>query len=86
MYRVFGCNGDASNDVILKALLMAYDGGADVINLSLGSTNAWGTTSDAEAEVVNKIVAKGVNVVISAGNSGSQGKLFIFDCAAYYIS
>jgi hypothetical protein len=40
---------------------MAYDAGCDVINLSLGETNAWSVTTDAEAEVVNKIVAKGVS-------------------------
>jgi hypothetical protein len=73
MFRVFGCTGQVTNDVVIKALLMAYDAGADVINLSLGETNAWGATSDSEADIVNKIVSKGVSVVISAGNSGAQG-------------
>ncbi|KAI7890621.1 peptidase S8/S53 domain-containing protein [Mucor mucedo] len=73
MFRVFGCTGQVSNDVVIKALLMAYDAGADVVNLSLGATNAWGTTSDTESDIVNKLVEKGVSVVISAGNSGAQG-------------
>ncbi|KAI9483825.1 MAG: peptidase S8/S53 domain-containing protein [Benjaminiella poitrasii] len=73
MWRVFGCDGSVTNDIVIKGLLMAYDAGCDVINLSLGETNAWSLTTDAEAEVVNKIVAKGVSVVISAGNSGAQG-------------
>ncbi|KAI8073486.1 peptidase S8/S53 domain-containing protein [Gilbertella persicaria] len=73
MWRVFGCNGVVTNDVIIKALLMAYDAGVDVINLSLGETNAWAIGQDAEMEVVNKIVAKGVSVIISAGNSGETG-------------
>ncbi|KAI9277370.1 peptidase S8/S53 domain-containing protein [Sporodiniella umbellata] len=74
MYRVFGCHGATGDDVIVKALLMAYDAGVDVINLSLGSTNAWtDVASDPEVDVVNQIMAKGVHVVISAGNAGSGG-------------
>ncbi|KAG1054313.1 hypothetical protein G6F43_003674 [Rhizopus delemar] len=73
MYRVFGCEGTTGDDVIVNALLMAYDAGADVINLSLGSTNPWSDASDPEIKVVNQIVSKGVHVVISAGNSGEDG-------------
>lgn len=61
MWRVFGCKGSVTNDIVIKALLMAYDAGCDVINLSLGETNAWSATTDAESDVVNKIVKKGVS-------------------------
>ena len=61
MWRVFGCDGQVTNDIVIKALLMAYDAGVDVINMSLGETNSWASTQDAEAEVVNKIAAKGVS-------------------------
>lgn len=61
MWRVFGCTGSVTNDIVIKALLMAYDAGCDVINLSLGETNAWSTTADAEAYVVNRIAEKGVS-------------------------
>jgi hypothetical protein len=40
---------------------MAYDAGCDVINLSLGETNSWSITTDAEADVVNRIAKKGVS-------------------------
>lgn len=50
-----------TNDIVIKALLMAYDAGCDVINLSLGETNSWSVTNDAEADVVNRVVAKGVS-------------------------
>ncbi|KAI9266025.1 peptidase S8/S53 domain-containing protein [Sporodiniella umbellata] len=74
MYRVFGCSGNTGDDIIIKGLLMAYDAGADVINLSLGSTNPWvDSASNSEIAVVNQIVAKGVHVIISAGNAGAQG-------------
>lgn len=36
MYRVFGCKGSTGNDIIIKALLKAYDDGCDIISLSLG--------------------------------------------------
>lgn len=61
MWRVFGCNGQVTNDIVIKALLMAYDAGVDVVNLSLGETNAWGETTDAESLVVNKISDAGVS-------------------------
>lgn len=72
MFRVFGCNGNVGTDVIIKALLMAYDAGADVINLSLGSTSNW-NKGNPENDIVNKIVAAGTSVIISAGNSGEEG-------------
>jgi hypothetical protein len=40
---------------------MAYDAGCNVINLSLGSPNAWSVTRDSQSEVINKIAAKGVS-------------------------
>lgn len=36
VYRVFGCNGAASDDIVLAAMQKAYDEDMDVINLSLG--------------------------------------------------
>ncbi|CEJ03654.1 hypothetical protein RMCBS344292_17633 [Rhizopus microsporus] len=74
MYRVFGCNGVTGDDIIVKGLLMAYDAGVDVINLSLGSTNPWSENTDnPEFKIIKQIVAKGVHVVISAGNDGDNG-------------
>ncbi|KAF9966197.1 hypothetical protein BGZ70_003010, partial [Mortierella alpina] len=35
-YRVYGCEGGASDDVILAAMEMAFNDGMDVINMSLG--------------------------------------------------
>ena len=61
MWRVFGCTGSTTNDVVIQGLLSAYDAGAHVINLSLGETNSWANANDAELSVVDKIVAKGVS-------------------------
>lgn len=37
LYRVFDCNGMSTSDVVVRAVLRAYDRGVDLINLSLGS-------------------------------------------------
>ncbi|KAI7890620.1 peptidase S8/S53 domain-containing protein [Mucor mucedo] len=72
MFRLFGCTGATGTDVIIEGILMAYDSGADVINLSLGEYSSWGD-GDVEEDVINKVVAKGVNMVFSAGNAGDNG-------------
>ena len=72
MYRIFGCVGNSATDVILKGLLMAYDSGADIINLSLGYANAWTENSDVIYPVLQKILARGIHVVAAAGNDGEK--------------
>ena len=40
-YRVFGCNGSTSSDILLAALERAYADGMQVINQSLGAGRQW---------------------------------------------
>src|SRR5262249_21448212 len=40
-YRVFGCQGSTSSDIILAAMEMVLEDGADVLNMSLGSSLSW---------------------------------------------
>ena len=41
-YRVFGCNGATSDDVMLAAMERVYRDGADVLNMSIGEDlNGW---------------------------------------------
>ncbi len=74
-YRVSGCLGVASSDVIVAALQRADADGMDVVNLSLG--NALASWPNDPAYPFNataaKLVAKGVVVVAAVGNSGRQG-------------
>jgi minor extracellular serine protease Vpr len=71
-YRVFGCNGSTSDDVIIAALERAYSDGARVVNMSIG--DAFNTFPDSpDAAVSSLLVEKGVVVVASAGNSGADG-------------
>ncbi|KAL0145647.1 peptidase S8/S53 domain-containing protein [Mucor lusitanicus] len=71
IFRVFGCEGGAGEDTIIKAMEMAYQAGCQVINLSLGIENGW--PEDAMAVVAERLTNQGVVVVGVAGNQGSDG-------------
>jgi hypothetical protein len=74
MYRIFGCQGDTSTDLIVDAMARAFTDGAQVISLSLGGDEGW---SEGESNVVGqRIAARGVFMSVAAGNSGADG---IFD-------
>ena len=68
-FRVFGCSGSASEDVVVEAIDRAVAAGADVINMSLGSP--FGRPNDPDSIASNNAVDAGVVVVASAGNSGT---------------
>ena len=70
-YRVFGCSGSTSTDIIIAALERAFADGVNVINMSLGSDFSW--PQSPEALVSDRLVNKGIVVVASVGNSGGLG-------------
>jgi minor extracellular serine protease Vpr len=71
-YRVFGCNGSTSSDVMVHAMELALDDDADVLNMSIGAAfNNWPEYPTAVA--ADNLVDAGVVVVTSAGNSGANG-------------
>jgi subtilisin family serine protease len=70
-YRVFGCNGSVSNDIITQAIERAYTDGADVINLSLGSNSGW--AEDFYSVALSRVLALGVVPVAAQGNEGETG-------------
>jgi subtilisin family serine protease len=70
-YRVFGCAGSSSADVIIAALERAYADGMDVINQSLGAAFQW--PQYPTGQVGDELVRNGVVVVASAGNNGATG-------------
>lgn len=70
-YRVFGCDGSASTEVIIAGLERAYLEGMDIINLSLGQNQGWKDAPD--AVVASRIADSGVIVVAAQGNEGAQG-------------
>jgi len=70
-YRVFGCAGSTTADIMLLAMEQAQSDGMDVLNMSIGSTYQWPQYPTAKA--ATRLVNKGMVVVASAGNSGATG-------------
>lgn len=70
-YRVFGCAGSTSADIMVAAMERILEDGADVLNMSIGSAFQWPQYPTAAA--ADRLVNKGVVVVASAGNNGGNG-------------
>ncbi|KAG0366756.1 hypothetical protein BGZ54_004918 [Gamsiella multidivaricata] len=70
-YRVFGCNGEVSDDVLLAALKRAYRDGMDVVNLSLGGSSGW--PEEPFAIACSGYITKGLHIAVANGNDGEQG-------------
>jgi subtilisin family serine protease len=70
-YRVFGCQGSTSSDIMVAAMERIYNDGAKVLNMSIGSSFQWPQYPTAQA--ADRLVERGVVVVTSAGNSGGNG-------------
>ena len=70
-YRVFGCEGPTTSDIMLDAMERRVDDGADVVNMSIGAAFQWPQYPTAQA--ANRLVRRGVVVVASTGNEGALG-------------
>ncbi|CAA9322534.1 MAG: hypothetical protein AVDCRST_MAG71-1337 [uncultured Lysobacter sp.] len=70
-YRVFGCEGSTTADIMVAAMERAQADGMHVLNMSIGSTYQWPQYPTAKA--ASRLVNKGMVVVASAGNSGATG-------------
>jgi minor extracellular serine protease Vpr len=70
-YRVFGCAGSTSSDIMVAAMERALADGVDVLNMSIGAAFQWPQYPTAQA--ADRLVNKGVVVVTSAGNDGARG-------------
>ncbi len=70
-YRVFGCAGPTTTDVLLAAMENAFADRADIVNLSVAAAFQWPQYPSAQAAA--RLVRKGVIVVAAAGNDGNLG-------------
>ena len=71
-YRVFGCDGKTSTDIIITAMEQATKDGMDVVNMSLGA--AYMVLPDyPTTKAVKTMVDAGVVVAIAQGNDGADG-------------
>ncbi|WQF76714.1 Putative peptidase S8/S53 domain, PA domain, Fn3-like domain, peptidase S8, subtilisin, His-active [Colletotrichum destructivum] len=79
-YKVFGCDGQVSNDILIAAYNRAYEDGSNIITASIGGPSGW--TDEPWAATVSRIVEAGVPCTVSAGNSGDQGIFFASTAAS----
>jgi subtilisin family serine protease len=71
-YRVFGCGGSTTDDVMLAAMERALADHMDVLNMSIGDAfNNWPQSPTARG--ASALVDAGMVVVASIGNSGADG-------------
>jgi minor extracellular serine protease Vpr len=70
-YRVFGCEGSTTADIMILAMERALSDGMDVLNMSIGSSFQWPQYPTAVA--ASRLVNNGMVVVASIGNSGTSG-------------
>ena len=70
-YRVFGCEGSTTADIMIEAMERALADGMQVLNMSIGSSYQWPQYPTAAA--ADRLVNKGMVVVASIGNSGANG-------------
>jgi minor extracellular serine protease Vpr len=75
-YKVFGCAGGTTADIVLAAMERVLGDGSRVVNLSLGNAFEWPRYPTARA--ADNLVNHGVVVVAAAGNDGDTG-LFSMD-------
>ncbi|KAH6707554.1 peptidase S8/S53 domain-containing protein, partial [Leptodontidium sp. MPI-SDFR-AT-0119] len=72
MYRIFGCEGGADDDIIMKALLKACSDGVDVINMSFGQV--WpDEDTNPYSVIADNLLEEGIAMFAATGNSGSWG-------------
>lgn len=70
-YRVFGCEGSTTADIMMMAMEQALRDKMDILNMSIGSAFTWPEYPTAKA--ADLLVDKGMVVVASIGNSGTSG-------------
>ncbi|KAI9140222.1 peptidase S8/S53 domain-containing protein [Paraphysoderma sedebokerense] len=70
-YRVAGCKAGPLVDNVIEAMEQAAADGMNIINLSVGFPNMWGSRKLAEA--ATNIANKGIIIVGAVGNTGGMG-------------
>lgn len=70
-YKVFGCAGSTTSDIMIAAMEQALADDMDVLNMSIGSSHSWPQYPTAIAS--DNLVDEGMVVVASIGNEGDTG-------------
>ncbi|KAF8125019.1 peptidase S8/S53 domain-containing protein [Mycena galopus ATCC 62051] len=76
-YRIFGCTGYTSDDIITAALIRAYNEEMNILTLSVGGPSGW--TEGTASVVASRIAAQGRVVTVATGNNGEDGAWYTSD-------
>lgn len=71
-YKIFGCGGGTTEDVLMAALQQAYSDGVNIITASVGLGGQGFLTGPANL-MASRMVEDGIFVSIAAGNNGEEG-------------
>lgn len=71
-YKIFGCGGGTTEDVLMSALQLAFEDGVDIITASVG-LGGQGFLMGPANLMASRLVEAGVFVSIAAGNNGEEG-------------
>ncbi|GAA5999830.1 hypothetical protein JCM10207_005930 [Rhodosporidiobolus poonsookiae] len=74
-YRILGCSGTTADDIIVAALLRAYNDGVQVASLSLGSGIGWLDLTPSQV-IIDYLAGQGMHIAVAGGNERSEGLFF----------
>jgi subtilisin family serine protease len=73
-YRVLGCTGDVGEDVLVAALMRAYNDGVQIISMSIAGGVGW--TDLTPSQILSEhLSSQGVHIVAAGGNEQTEGAL-----------
>ena len=71
IWRVFGCEGSTTEEILIDAMVQAHAAGVDIISMSIGNPGGW--PESPVADVASRAADAGIYMSISAGNDGEEG-------------
>ncbi|TIC99613.1 Minor extracellular protease vpr [Colletotrichum higginsianum] len=80
-YRVLGCIGGVTDDILMQGFEKAASDSVDLISMSIGETAIWETGSP-YTTLLEKIQSQGIGIIIAAGNEGDTG-LYVSSAPAH---
>ncbi|KAI9313291.1 peptidase S8/S53 domain-containing protein [Dichotomocladium elegans] len=72
--------GTTTTDIFIKAMEMAYEAKMDILSLSFGEHGGW--SEDPLSVMADRLVSRGVHVIVASGNIGTSGVMLTASPAA----
>lgn len=72
-YKVIGCRGGTTEDILLQALIKAGQDNVNLISMSIGGLSPWETGGSPLTSTLAALNKREIGLVFSGGNDGSRG-------------